>query len=53
MTTLFKHDKPEDAGYFITSAMRQAFGRLKKHREPWRAGAATYDWEHLGFYCFH
>ena len=49
MRTLFKNDRAGDAGYFITSAMRQASGRLKTHRESWRADTATYGRRYFGF----
>ena len=48
MTKLFKHDRPEDAGYFITSATRQALERLKKRSGNCRAGLATYGRLYFG-----
>ena len=46
-TPLFKHDRPEDAWYFVTSAMRKSVDRLApKGAAPWgmrrmRVGIAT------------
>ena len=49
MTPLFKNDRPENAGYFITSATRKALELVKKHSGNCRAGLATYGWRYFGF----
>ena len=47
-TPLFKHDRPEAAGYFVTSAMRQCADRLAQRGvDPW-GGRGGKGWHSRG-----